>query len=112
MRDIFDNVLKTDIFGRRLSKKQVKRDILAENKAKGKAAEETYRMGAALRGAQVERSPHGKDFIERQTDTFTGRVTRTTHVEVKSGNARLSKLQQRTKKKTSNYKVVRQNSLW
>ena len=112
MRDIFGNVVKTDIFGHRISKKQQKKEVLAENRAKGKAAEEAYEMGAALRGARVERSPHGRDYIERQTNMFTGKVTRTTHVEVKSGNAKLSKLQQKTKRKTSNYKVVRQNSLF
>lgn len=112
MRDIFGNILKTDIFGRRISKKQQKKEVLAENRTKGKAAEEAYVMGATLRGAQVERSPHGRDFIERQTDMFTGKVTRTTHIEVKSGHAKLSKLQQKTKRKTSNYKVIRQDTLW
>ena len=97
--------------GNTISKKQIKREVLAENRANGKAAENSYQMNASLRGVEVERSPHGRDFIERRRDMFTGKVTRTTHVEVKSSStAPLSKLQQQTKKKQSNYKVVRQNS--
>jgi hypothetical protein len=53
-----------------------------------------------MRGAEVERSPRGHDFIERERNPFTGRVTRTTHVEVKSSStAPLSKLQKKNQKK-------------
>ena len=110
MRDVFGNIVKTDIFGRRHSKKQIRRDVLEENKARGKSAEESFRMSASLRGEEVERSPHGRDFIVRKRDIFTGKVTKTTHVEVKSSSsAPLSPLQQKTKKRQSNYKVVRQS---
>ena len=113
MRDIFGNVMRTDIFGRRISKKQIKREVLAENRMRGKAAEDSYRMSATLRGAEVERSPRGRDFIERQRDPWSGRVTKTTHVEVKSSStAPLSKLQQRTKRNRPNYKVVRQQGFF
>ena len=113
MRDLFGNVMRTDIFGRKIPKKQIKREVLAENRQKGKAAEEAYKRSAALRGAEVERSPRGQDFIERQRNTWTGRVTKTTHVEVKSSStAPLSKLQQRTKKNKPNYKVVRQQGFF
>ena len=109
MRDFFGNIIKQNPFtGRRVSKKQIKRDILAENRQRGKAGEDAYRMNAALRGVEVERVPRGRDFIERKRDLITGRVTSTKHVEVKTGNAKLSKLQKKTKKNTSNYKVVRE----
>lgn len=109
-RDILGNVIKMDILGRKYSKKQIKREVLEENRRRGKSAEESYKMGAYLRGEEVERSPHGRDFVVRKRNIFTGRVTRTTHVEVKSSStAPLSSLQKKTKKKQSNYKVVRQN---
>ena len=44
--------------------------------------------------------------MRRKCDLWTGRVTRTEHVEVKSGKARLSKLQKKTRKK-NNYVVKR-----
>lgn len=112
-RDMFGNVIKTDIFGKKYPKKQIKREVLEENRRRGKAAEDSYRTSASLRGEEVERSPHGRDFIVRRRDPFTGKVTRTTHVEVKSSStAPLSPLQKKTKKKQSNYEVVRQKSMF
>ena len=113
-RDIFGRRVKTDVFGRKIPKKQIKREVLEENRRKGKAAEDSYKLGASLRGEEVERSPHGRDFIVRRRNLFTGKVERTTHVEVKSSStAPLSKLQQKTKRKKSNYKVVREEPmLW
>lgn len=109
-RDIFGRLIKTDILGRKIPKKQIKREVLEENRRRGKAAEESFRMGAALRGEEVERVPHGRDYIVRKRNIFTGKIQRTTHVEVKSSpTAPLSKLQKRTKRKKSNYKVVRIN---
>ena len=55
MRDIFGNLIQQDVFGRKISKKQIKREVLAENRVKGKAAEDAYRMSAALRDAEIER---------------------------------------------------------
>jgi hypothetical protein len=112
-RDIWGNVIKTDIFGKKYSKKQIKKEVLEENRRRGKAAEDSYQMSASLRGEEVERSPHGRDFIVRKRDFATGRVTRTTHVEVKSSStAPLSRLQKKTKKKQSNYKVVREKPMF
>ncbi len=105
--------MKRDLLGRKIPKKQIKRDVLAENKAKGKLAENMYVISATLSGAEVERSPHGRDFIERRRNLFTGKVVKTTHVEVKSSDtAQLSPLQKKTKKRTSNYRVVRQRGLF
>ena len=74
-------------------------------------AENLYVINATLRGAEVERALHGRDFIERRCNLLTGRVVRTTHVEVKSSKtAPLTELQKKTKKRTSNYRVVRQRT--
>jgi len=109
-RDIFGRLIKTDITGRKIPKRQLKREVLEENRRRGKAAEESFRMRASLRGEEVERAPHGQDYIVRKRNLFTGKTQRTTRVEVKSSpTAPLSKLQQRTQKKKSNYKVDRIN---
>lgn len=47
---LFGNVIKTNVFGRRISKKQQKREILIENRAKGKAAEDLFVMQEVLAG--------------------------------------------------------------
>jgi hypothetical protein len=108
----FDDMF-ADILGKKRSKKQVKRDVLAKNRRVGKDAEEAFRLSAFSRGEETERSPHGRDFIVRKRNPITGRVERTTHVEVKSSStAPLSKLQKKTKKKKSNYKIVRQNDFF
>jgi hypothetical protein len=63
-----------------------------------------------MQGYEVERTGRGSDYVRRKRDIFTGRVTKTEHVEVKSGNAILSPLQKKTKKKKkSNYRVVRED---
>ena len=99
-------------FGRKPSKKQRRRIQLEENVRKGKAAEQAYLMNAMLRGVEAERSGKGHDFIERRRDLLTGRVTRTTKVEVKSSPAApLSKLQKKTKKKGGRYRVYREEPL-
>ena len=109
-RDIFGNLEKTDIYGRKKTKKELKREVLEENKRKGKAAEDAYRLDAALRCVEVERKHKGYDFIETERDLLTGKVNKTTKVEVKSSStAPLSKLQEKTKKKKGNYRVERIN---
>lgn len=55
----------------------------------------------------MERTGWGSDFRVRERDPFTGRVTKSELYEVKSGNAELSDLQNRTKRRTSHYKVAR-----
>ncbi len=111
-RDLFGKLIKSDIFGRRVSKKQIQREVIEENRRKGKAAEDSYAMRARLSGYEVERTGKGHDFRVRKRDPFTGRVTYSGVREIKSGNAKLSKLQQKTRRKQSNYKVVRENSWW
>jgi hypothetical protein len=94
------------------TEKQRKRRKLAEARRKGKAGEEIYKLKAQLfRGAKVERTGRGHDFKETTRDLWTGRVI-TKYKEVKTGNARLSKLQKRTKKKMKGaYEVVREEPL-
>ena len=92
-------LMPRDIFGRKITKKQIKREVIDENRRKGKAAEDSYVMKARLSGYEVERTGKGHDFRVRKRDPFTGKVTYSGVREIKSGNAKLSKLQQRTKKK-------------
>lgn len=91
------------------SKKQKKREVLAENRRKGKAGEDIVAMNYTMRGYEVERTGRGHDLRVRQRDWLTGKVRKSKVVEVKTGKARLSKLQKKTKKKKSNYKVERVN---
>ena len=111
-RDIFGNLIKTDLFGRSISKKQIKKEVIAENRRKGKAAEEAYKMRAQLAGYEVERTGKGHDFRVRKRDILTGKVTYSGVREIKSGKAKLSKFQRKTKKKQSNYKVIREQPLF
>ena len=112
-RDIFGKIVRKDpLTGRKISKKQIKHEVLAENRRKGKAAEDSYVMQARLAGYEVERTGRGHDFRVRKRDLLTGKVTYSGVREIKSGNARLSKLQRKTKKKKSNYKVVREEPLF
>ena len=90
-----------------LSKKEQKRQVIAENRARGQAGEDAVRMEYMLRGYEVERTGRGHDFRVRKRRNFLGPVTESKVVEVKTGNAQLSKLQRKTKKKQSNYKVER-----
>jgi len=105
---MFGRLIKTDIFGRKISKKQINIEKTSEIRRKGKAGEDSFRTRAQLSGYEVERTGRGSDFRIRKRNPFTGRVIESKLVEVKTGNSKLSKLQQRTKKKNSNYKVVRE----
>jgi len=94
-----------DTFGRKKSKKQRRRETLAESRAKGRAGEDIVGMKYALQGYEVERTGKGSDFRVRRRDLF-GRVVESKLVEVKTGKGRLSEVQKKTKKKKK-YKVER-----
>ncbi|MCD5401632.1 hypothetical protein LR013_03470 [candidate division NPL-UPA2 bacterium] len=64
-------------------------------------------MKYALRGYEVEKTGKGSDFRVRRRNLFTGSVVESKLIEVKSGKSKLSKLQQKTGRKKSNYKVER-----
>lgn len=95
-----------------MSKRERKKAIIKDNQRKGRAAEDIVRMKYTLQGYEVERTGRGHDFRVRRRDLFTGKVVESKVVEVKSGKARLSKLQRKTKKKKSNYKVERVEPLF
>ena len=96
-------------FGVRKSRKQRKRETLERNREQGKYAETMVRMRYELSGHEVEKVHTGADLRVRKRNPFTGRVISTRLVEVKSGNSRLSPLQERLKKKKRT-KVERVNS--
>jgi hypothetical protein len=96
--------LLDDIFGKP-SKKQRQREVLDANRRKGRAGESDVRAKYEMNGYEVERTGKGHDFRVRKRDLWTGRVKESKVVEVKTGKAKLSPLQKKTKKKKSNYKV-------
>jgi len=104
--------MNRDFLGNKVPKKEIQRAVIDENRRKGRMGEENVKMKFQMRGYDVERSPRGKDFIARKRDIFTGRVTETKHIEVKTGKAKLSRLQEKTRKNTSNYQVVRDDPLF
>ena len=59
-------------FGKK-SKKQVKRDTLANNRARGRAAEDQVRFEYELQGYEMRRTHTGQDFVATRHDIFTGR---------------------------------------
>lgn len=92
--------------GKKPTKKQKKREQLEKNKRQGRIGEAQAINRHILAGYEVEKKHTGEDFVARKRNMFTGKVTKTKHVEVKTGNARLSK-RQKEKKKKGNYKVER-----
>ncbi|MFA4887052.1 MAG: hypothetical protein WC595_02485 [Candidatus Nanoarchaeia archaeon] len=108
-RDIFGKIIKSDGFGRRISQKEIRKEVLIDSQRKGKAGENEYVMNATLAGYEVERTGRGSDFRITKRDIFTGKVTYSGLREIKTGNAKLSKLQKETQKRKSNYKVIRPN---
>jgi len=113
MRDFFGNIIKTDLYGRKLPKKQIKREVIAENRRKGKAAEDSYKMRAQIAGYEVERTGRGHDFKLCKRDLITGKKKFCGYREIKSGNARKSELQNKTHKQMKGrYKVIKENPLF
>ncbi len=85
-----------------------KRMTLVNNRFKGSMAEQNYVMGRSLQGYEVKRTGRGSDYVERKVNMWSDKKGPKTYVEVKSSRtAPLSKLQKKTKKKISRYKVVR-----
>ena len=80
---------------------------LSINRTRGQMAESSYVTGRRLQGYDVKRKAHGSDYVERKVDFLTGRKGKETLVEVKTGRAKLSKLQKKTKKKTKRYRIER-----
>ena len=114
MRGIFGDILRRNpISGRKISKREIKRDVIAENRCKGRDAEQSYRTRAQMAGYEVERTGRGHDFKIRKRDPLTGKVIYTGYREIKSGNAKPSKLQNKVRRNKSNYRVIREdNPFW
>lgn len=95
-------------------KKFAKRITLSQNKMKGKNAEAMFEVSQRIIGNKVERKghAHGSDYkvTKRQYNILTGKwdCGKAELVEIKTGNAKLSPLQEKTKKKMKGkYKVWR-----
>jgi hypothetical protein len=86
-------------FGLKKSKKQRKRETLERNRRRGKWAEDIVAIQYGASGYEVEKVHKGADLRVRKRDPFTGRVTSTKLIEVKTGDARLSPLQKKMRKK-------------
>ena len=70
------------LLGRKKSKKERLRETLAENKARGRAAERQFVLGQEIWGNKVARSPKGQDYIVKEYDMWTGRY-KTVRIEVR-----------------------------
>ncbi len=88
-------------------KKARKRLTLGMNQTRGAMAEQGYVARRTLQGYDVRRTGQGSDYSEQKVNWLTGRKSPKSLVEVKSGDAHLSELQERTKKRTRNYREER-----
>jgi len=93
-------------------KKQRRRRQLRDSQRKGRTGEEIVRWRYETMGYKMERTGKGSDFKATKRDWLTGRVAERKHIEVKTGKAKLSELQRKTKKKKRNYKVERVDPLF
>ena len=87
------------------SKEQQKRETIAQNQAKGKAAEDWFVFWKRFWGNKVERTGHGSDYRVTERHFPWIRKEETYLVEVKSGKAKLSRRQRETKRRNRNYRV-------
>lgn len=88
-------------------KKLKKRERFELNKMQGLIAEGTYVITQREQFSSVKRAPIGSDYVVQRINPLTGRKGPKTLVEIKSGGAKLSKLQKKTRKKSKRYEVVR-----
>lgn len=80
------------------SKKVRKRRQLEENIRKGRSGERQAELELNLQGWNLRKTGRGSDYEGTRYNWVTGR-TEKKHFEIKTGGARLSKLQKKTKKK-------------
>lgn len=78
--------------------KQNKRKTIRTNAAKGKRVEDKVKREYKKRGYDVKPTGKGHDFKATKTSPSTGKKT-TKFVEVKSGDAKLTPTQQKSKKR-------------
>ncbi len=86
-----------------------KRQTLANNRMKGRMAEDSFHLEQNLRGNDCRKIHKGGDFVVQKRDIFGNNVGKPTVHEIKTGNAKLSEAQRRNKAKLGNrgYKVER-----
>lgn len=94
------------VFGRPKTKKQRRREQIRENRRKGEAGEDDTRFKYQLWGYDVERTGRGHDFRVTQRDILTGKIRKRFYVERKTGNANLTELQRKMKRKYKDRYVV------
>ena len=82
-----------------------KKKTVRANAAKGKRVEDKVKREYKARGYDVKQTGKGHDFKATKTNSSTGKKT-TKFVEVKSGNAKLTPTQQKSKKRLGKKFVV------
>lgn len=92
------------MWAKRKSVKEIRRETLEANRARGRLGEDLYKVNATLRGYEYRRTGKGSDFEERPI-TYWGRPKSWRKIDVKTGNAQLSDLQRK-----KGAKVVRMNT--
>jgi hypothetical protein len=95
-------------FGTELGK-MTKRQTLANNRMRGRMAEDSFQLEQNLRGNDCRKIHKGGDFIVQKRDFFGNKVSKPTVHEIKTGSAKLSPAQKRKKSLLGNrrYKVER-----
>jgi len=94
----------------KIIKKQEKKLRIKRNQLQGKLGEVDAKNELIVEGYEIKRKPHGRDFDVRKVNPITGKKGKTIKVEVKTGKAKLSPLQKKTKKKNKRFKLFR--SVW
>jgi hypothetical protein len=86
-----------------------KRETLANNRMRGRMAEESFHMEQNLQGSDCRKIHKGGDFVVQKRDIFGNNVGKPTVHEIKTGNAKLSDAQRRKRARLGNsrYKVER-----
>ena len=86
-----------------------KRQRLANNRFRGRMAEESFQLEQNLQGNDCQKIHKGGDFIVQKRDMWGNKVGKPTVHEIKTGNSQLSEEQKRKKARLGNkgYKVER-----
>jgi len=100
-------ISEEDILKEMKRQKKSRRMIL--NQLQGKLGELDVSNELIVRGYEVKRKHFGRDFDVRKVDPITGRKGETKMIEIKTGNAKTSRLQNKTKKesKKGGHEVIR-----
>ena len=78
------------------------------NKLNGRAGEILHGIKKLGEGLEINRTGRGSDYSV-QRNYFTGQTIKRTLFEIKTGGAKLSPLQKKTRRSHKNYKVERYN---